>query len=379
MKILMIGKYYHPSHGGIETALRNLALGLRDAGEEVTVLCSSERPVRSDERIEGIRVIRSASYGKLFSQPLNFGLPAELRRLVREHDILHLHSPNPLAETATLAFAGDKPLVLSYHSDIVRQRLLVPFYAPLFRAFLDRTSRVGVATASHIRHSPFLRGLAHKCDIIPYGIDPALYEADAGVLESAAKLRQELGRFVLFVGRLVGYKGVPVLLEAMRDIEARLVVLGTGPLRSELEARARELGLEQRVRFTGFLEEKAALAYYHAAELLVLPSISKAEAFGLVQVEAMACRKPVISTRLDSGVTEVNDDGVTGLLVPPGDPAALAGALRELLTNEERRVAMGQAARRRFEAHFTRERMVSSYRDLYRRVISSYTATSPST
>ncbi|MCM2280118.1 MAG: glycosyltransferase [Oligoflexia bacterium] len=375
MRILMVGKYYHPSHGGIETVLRNLAEGLRGQGDEVTVLCSAEHPRGADEVVDGVRVVRAATLGKLFSQPLNPGLPGALRRLSREHELIHVHSPNPLAEASTLAFAGrDKPLVVTYHSDIVRQRLFLPAYAPLVRAFLARAARVGVGSRSQILHSPFLRGMAERCDVIPYGIDPRPYEPLAATLARAAQLRAEIGRFLLFVGRLVSYKGVPVLIEAMsrlRDPEARLVILGAGPLRAELEESARRLGVLSRVRFTGSVAEGELQAYYHASELLVLPSINKAEAFGLVQVEAMACGKPIVATRLDSGVTEVGVEGVTGLQVAAGDPADLARAIDAILGDEARRLEMGRAARRRFEERFTRERMVTAYRELYRRIISS--------
>jgi glycosyltransferase involved in cell wall biosynthesis len=370
VKILHLGKFYHPTPGGIETFLKNLAEGLVGAGDETTVLCSSTTHQGSEERLGGVRVIRSPSLGVLLSQPLTPTLWPKLRKLAREHDVVHVHTPNPLAELLTLGLPADKPVVVSHHSDVVRQRLILPFYIPVLKRFLRRSNRIAVATRSHITHSSFLPDFAAKCEVIPYGLDPI--EATPETADAAQRLRQKHGRFILFVGRLVGYKGVIHLIQAMPKIDATLVIVGEGPLRPSLEEEARKLGGAQKIRFVGNIADPNDFrAHYEACELLVLPSVSKNEAFGLVQLEAMAFGKPTVVSRLDSGIVEVNEDGVTGLHVPPRDSEALSSAVSSLLADDARRSAMGQAARRRFLERFTREKMVGTYRKLYEKTIES--------
>lgn len=372
MKVLQVGKFYYPSPGGIETVLRNLSEGLSHAGDDVTVLCSAEDSRGSDDRIGGVRILRAPRYAQVFSQPLSPSLPRDLRRLASQFDVVHVHSPNPLAETAALALPKTTKLVVSYHSDIVRQKLILPLYAPALRAFLGRAGKIIVATPNHIRHSPFLSPLESKCEVIPYGIDAAPYAPTSELSEKADALRKKYGPYALFVGRLVGYKGVHVLLQALSHAKsARAVIVGTGPLEESLKKLAADLNLGDRAHFAGYIDDHSLKAYFHGCELLVLPSVSKNEAFGLVQVEAMACGKPAIVSRLDSGITLVTEDGVTGVHVPSEDPEALAAVLTRLLSDPAMCRELGQAARKRFEEHFTRERMVEAVQAVYRRVIES--------
>lgn len=367
MKILQIGKYYYPSAGGIETVLRNLAEGLRERKHEVTVLCSAESAARSEEVFNGVRVIRVPRYGQLLSQPLNLSLASELRELARAFDLVHIHSPNPLAEMAALSLPARTPLAVTYHSDIVRQRLVLPLYAPILRRFLRRADRVVVATPNPIRTSPFLSAIPERCEVVPFGIRDAEPAPEARA--AAEALRREHGDFALFVGRLVGYKGIPVLLEALREVDCRALIIGTGPLRAELEARARELGVHDKARFLGFVPDGEARAYFDACRFMVLPSISTNEAFGMVQLEAMAAAKPSLVSRLDSGVTQVNEDGVSGIYFAPGDAAALARAMKSLLGDAALTERMGREARRIFEERFTHQKMVDGYLEIYERLL----------
>lgn len=371
MKILQIGKFYSPIPGGMETILRTLSEGLAAAGHSVTVVCAGAKARRIEEKIAGVRVIRLPYFGKLLSQPLTPTLPLELLREASSSDLVNVHTPNPLAELSSLALPSRIPLVVSYHSEIVRQKALLPLMKPLLNRELARARSIVVATPRHVSESPFLSRIPEKCAVIPYGIPSPPPEPTPEVTAQARALQDRHGKFVLFVGRLVGYKGVSVLIRAMKDVGANLVVVGAGPMRAELENEARSLGLEARIRFEGFVPDERLEPYFRSCECLVLPSISVNEAFGLVQVEAMACSKPTIATQLESGITEVNQPGVTGLLVPPSDPVALASAIRELLSDSQRSREMGAAARRRYEERFTRERMVDAYQALYGRLLAS--------
>lgn len=371
MKILQVGKYYSPARGGIETFLLNLSEGLTAKGHEITVLCSNETRRSAAEIIGGVQVIRTPRYGTLLSQPLNLALPLTLRRLAQNADLVHIHMPNPLVESLSLMLPSRIPIVATYHSDIVRQKMILPFYMPILRRFLLRTKKIIVATQSHVTHSPALQEFQDQCAIIPYGLNPRSFERNPSIDSHIQKIRAKYGRFVLFVGRLVGYKGVSVLLDAFKNIQAPLVIIGDGPLRDSLKQQAQDLGISDRVHFLGQISDPDEfVAHYHSCELFVLPSVTRNEAFGLVQLEAMACSKPSVITKLPSGITEVNIDGVTGVYVQPNDRAQLADAIRDLLEDPVKRLKMGEASRKRFEALFTQHKMIESYEKLYEEVCS---------
>lgn len=373
MKILHVGKYYFPYHGGIETVVRSLAEGFVDRGDEVTVLCShpgTGGPI--DEWIHGVRVVRTPTLGTLASQPVSPLLPVSIERLARSHDVVHVHSPNPLAEACVLPLRKKIPVVVSYHSDVVRQRRFVPIYRPILRRFLARAGRIAVPTRHHVDSSEFLPEFSPKCRVIPFGIDPRELEPRRGEIATVAALRQRYGDYALFVGRLVEYKGLPVLLRAAKSLDQSVVIVGEGPALDDLRSLAGELGISERVHFAGRVGDRATLgAYYRASRCVVLPSISRAEAFGMTLLEAMACGRPLVSSRLDTGVSEVNEDGVTGLQVAPSDPEALATALRRILSDEALASRFGEAGLARFRERYSRAAMISSYRALYAETIES--------
>jgi rhamnosyl/mannosyltransferase len=365
LKILQVASHYAPVVGGMETVLRDLSEGLVAAGDEVTVLCASAGPRGSDETIGGVRVLRSPSLGKMLSQPLTPLFPATLWRIHRSYDIVHLHMPNPLAEAAVAALPGRTAVVITYHADIIRQRALRPVYAPVRRAALTRSRRIVVPTDYHIRYSETLPAFAAKCVVVPFGLSPVRYRLSPSAREHAAQLRARVGPFALFVGRLVYYKGLSQLIESMRHVRGHLVIAGDGPLRGQAEREIAALGLGGRITLAGFLPQPDLNAYLEACELLVLPSISRSEGFGMAQLEAMLFGKPLVTTRLKSGVQLVNQDGRTGIQVPPDDPRALAAALNRLLGDAGLRATMGAAARDRLDAQFSLERMIRGHRDVY--------------
>jgi rhamnosyl/mannosyltransferase len=353
----------------METVLRGLAEGLVDAGDEVTVLCAAERGRGATETLGGVTVVRSASLGKWFSQPMTPLLPASLARLCRGADVVHVHMPNPLAEMATASVALGVPTVVTYHADILRQRMLWPVFAPVRQAILAKSRRVIVPTENHIRHSTVLARLRDKCVVVPFGISPERYVLDDAARARAAELRRRHGNFVLFVGRLVHYKGLPTLVEAMRSVEAQLVIVGDGPLRHEAEAAIDQFGLRDRVTLVGAAAQADLNAYLEACSVLTLPSVSRAENFGMILLEGMLFGKPLVTTRLPSGVGVVNADGETGFQVEPRDARALAAALNRLLGDDDLRARMGAASRARLESHFSLERMIAGHRQVYREAL----------
>lgn len=349
----------------METVLQDLAEGLVTSGDEVTVLCSSSSWRGGEETIGGVRVRRSPSLGKLLSQPISPLLPITLHRLHRSFDVVHLHMPNPLAEAAMLSLTRSTPFVVTYHADIIRQKGLRPLYGPVRQAVLERSRRIVVPTENHIKYSEVLPGLVGKCVVVPFGISRDRYRMSDASVELARRLRERHGRFVLFVGRLVYYKGVVDLIESMGNVDAKLLVVGEGPRRTDAEAKIKELGLSERVSLVGAIEQRELNAYFAACEILVLPSVSRSEGFGMTLLEGMLFGKPLVTTRLPSGVQIVNEDGRTGLQVEPRDPAALAAALNRLLSDDSLRATMGAAGRSRLESVFSQEQMIRGYREIY--------------
>jgi rhamnosyl/mannosyltransferase len=285
-------------------------------------------------------------------------------------DLFHFHVPHPTGELAYLLSRLKTPAVATYHSDVVRQRWAMAVYGPLFDRFLGRMHTIMPTSRRYLETSEWLVRHRERCRVVPLGYPLEDYAATPPVEARAAALRAEHGDFVLFLGCLRPYKGLFNLLMAMQRVAgARLLIAGEGSMREALARSIGELGLSERVQLLGRVENADAVALLHAAALVVLPSHQRSEAFGLVQIEAMACGTAVISTDLPTGVPEVNAHGVTGLVVPPQEPQALAEAIETLLGDEERRRTMGEAGRRRAETLYRAERMAEDVAGVYREVL----------
>ena len=361
MKVLHVYKDYYPVLGGIENHIKLLAEGLAQRGLEVQVLVTNTGPETVIEEISGVSVIKAGCSLRISGAPISPSLYVWMRRL--EPDIVHLHFPNPTGELGQLFLGRSHKVVLTYHSDIVRQKHLLRLYKPFLWRVLARADRIIAATPNYAQSSPYLSQMAEKCVTIPYGIDLARFE-NVG-MPRAGVIRSRYGYpLLLFVGRLRYYKGLQYLLKAMREIEARLLVVGTGVMAGEWQALAGELGLGDRVTFLGDVSDDDLSLYYHACDLFVLPASHRSEAFGLVQVEAMACGKPVVCTELGTGTSYVNVHGETGLVVPPRDPQALAGAINQLLADEGLRKRLGERGRERTK-EFSKEVMIDRIVALY--------------
>ena len=364
MHVLHVGKYYPPYRGGIETVVEQLCRGLARRGVEITALVSNDSHVTVEEMIDGVRVLRLGRSAELNSQPLNLRLVPSLRRL--RFDLLHFHTPNPVGALAVLAARRTEPIVVTHHSDIVRQRVLGGAAMVAQSWLYGRSAALIAATPKHIEHSPVLRRFESRCRVIHFPIDATPYVEAPELWDEQLPLDWQSEPLVLFVGRLVYYKGVDVLLDALRLTErARLAIVGVGPLKARLVEQASRLGISERIRFLGAVPDDRLRSLYKRARFLVLPSVAPSEAFGMVQLEAMAAGRPVISTNLKSGVPYVNQHGVTGLIVPPSDVQALASAIKMLIENEPRALALGQAAQRRVLSEFHVDRVVGSHLELY--------------
>jgi glycosyltransferase involved in cell wall biosynthesis len=364
LKVLHVGKFYPPHMGGIETHLQALCGELRRS-LDLRVIVASDDDRLVEENIEGVRVSRLPTRLTVASTPLCPAMVSEIGR--SDADIVHIHLPNPTAVLAYLASGHRGRLMVTYHSDTVRQKLLGPLFAPFLHKALRRASAIIATSPDYRRTSPVLARHLDRCHVIPYGIAVEQFEhSDPAQVD---EIRERYGeRLILSVGRLVYYKGFEYLIQAMQQVRGRLIIIGDGPLRGKLRQLVADLGLGDKVVLAGEIQNANVTPYYHASDLFALASIARSEAFGIVQIEAMAAGLPVVNTALNSGVPFVSLHEQTGLTVPPENPDALAKAINRLLDDQNLRGSLGRAARLRARQEFSLETMTSRTLALYETV-----------
>jgi len=376
MKVVHIFKdCYPPTTGGIEQHMnllcrkivRNFARKTAHSNAreiDVTVLAPSRSLQRREEQADGFRIIRIPEFGRYASVPLCPTAPFELRRL--RPDLVHLHFPNPMGDITQLLGGADIPFVITYHADIIKQKLFLPIYRPVLKLLFKRARRIIFSAAENLSSFSGQFGHGNKCTVIPFGVEVEAFDLRDGEAAEVDVLRRELDEGIaLFVGAARYYKGLDVLLNAMRAVKGRLIVAGRDTDGASLKRMANDLGVSDKVVFCGEVSSSRLRILMNAADIFVLPSIDRCETFGMAQLEAMACSKPVVSTDLATGVRSVNRNGITGLVVPPGEPDALANSLNRLLSDPGLRAAFGDAARQRVEQEFSVDRMVSKTLEIY--------------
>lgn len=373
LRILQVNKYYYPHIGGIERVVQQVAEGLAEE-TEMTVLVSAEEKKYHEELMNGVKLIRLPRHIKFGSMPVSFGLFGKLRKLSGQQDVIHLHMPFPIGDLACLLSGYKGKVVLWWHSDVVRQKKLMLLYKPIMLRMLKRADAIIVATQGHIDGSAYLKPFKDKCRIIPFGVEQSIEAAADNYLAEKGAL-QETGenlcpvRF-LFVGRFAYYKGCDVLLEAFAKVAgAQLIMVGSGGMKEQLKQRAEELRVADKVQFVGSLPEEELCRQYAECDVFVLPSVARSEAFGLVQIEAMAFGKPVINTNLPSGVPYVSIHGKTGLTVEPGSVEQLTEAIQWMVDHKEERLQMGERARERMKAEYQLESMTTRTLELYKELL----------
>jgi rhamnosyl/mannosyltransferase len=329
----------------------------------VTVLVTNPGDQPALETLNGVKIVRLPRLATLSSTPLSPGFLFYLRR--EKPQITHLHFPYPIAEISQMIAGRGRPYVISYHSDVVRpgQQLFLRLYRPLLCRALRGARRIIVDSKRYLQVSPFLQALAGQCTVVPIGIDPQPFIAAS----QSRKWNEQLKIF--FLGRHRYYKGVDVLLKAMAHVDACLWIGGDGEMRQQWMQQANDLGLAERVKFIGDIPREDLPGVYASADLFVLPSTLRAEGFGIVLLEAMATGLPCITTELGTGTSFIVQDGVTGLVVPPNRPEALAEAIQRLLSDPELRARMGANGQERVLREFTVERMARQVERVYREAL----------
>ncbi len=361
MRILHVYKDFDPPvRGGMERHMALMCRFQRQWAEVEALTCSRSLRTSVVER-DGTRVTEAGEWFRFQRAPVSPTFPWHLRRIPA--DVVVVHVPNPTAEVGWLLARPRRRLVVRYQSDVVRQAAAMRFYGPVQMQFLRKADIILVASEPYLETSPVLRGLRARCRVVPLGILPEAFQHPDPA--RAAALRERYGGpFVFHSGRHRYYKGLEYLVRAARDIRATVVIAGDGPERPRLEVLARETGAP--VVFPGTLEHDDLVDHLHACAVFAFPSCERSEAFGISMLEAHAAGRPVVATRLGTGVEFVNRDGQTGLNVAPRDPGALAEALNALLADEGLRARMGEFARRRVEEQFHAEDIARREFEVYR-------------
>jgi len=368
MKVLQFGKFFPPDIGGMETFMFDLTEEL-SRKIKCDVLCSNSKNKTLVEKRDNYIVTRAASLGRILSTSLSPAMIYQLKMIGNNYDVIHMHLPDPMAALAFFLVRPKSKLVLHWQSDIVRQKFLLKIYEPLQYWLLKRADRIIATSPKYATDSIYLDKYKNKCVIISLGINPNKLTADNEKV-AATKNKYRDKPIILFVGRLIYYKGIEYLVEAMRDVDGYLLIIGGGPLKDKIRDLIEKLALTKKVFLLGRIEDDDLGSYYKACDLLCLPSIHKSEAYGLVQLEAMNFGKPVVSTIIKgSGVDWVNQSDITGLTVEPKNPKALAGALNKIIQDPGRGKILGQNGKTRFEREFNIKITAARINNLYREIL----------
>ena len=341
MKVLQLGKFY-PIRGGVEKVMWDLTSGLSARGIDCDMLCAE---LEKDEIIhlnEHGRVICVKAWMKKAATMIAPKMVSWLRKHKDEYDIIHVHHPDPMACLALWLSGYKGRVILHWHSDILKQKTLLIFYAPLQRWLIRRANTIIGTTPVYLKESPYLQEVQDKTVAVPIGIKPVTF--DKG-LARQWKDRYAGKKLVVSIGRLVP---------------------GDGPVHDQLEEYITSAGIQDHVKLLGYLEDNEMYSLLAACDVFVLSSVMKTEAFGIVQIEAMSLGKPVIATKIpESGVSWVNADGLSGLNVPIKDAEALAGAVRTVCSDQELHDKLSAGAARRFRDTFTIDQMIDRTIKIY--------------
>lgn len=353
--------------GGVEQVIDQIARGTGVLGVKNTILALSNSPSDHPSPLHGYELITSKRNFELASNGFSWQSIGLFKDLAAKADLIHYHFPWPFADLLHQIVSPNKPTVLTYHSDIVRQKLLLQLYRPLKQQFLKSVDHIVATSPNYLQTSGVLPAFADKISIIPIGLDKHTYpKPDRDIVKY---YKGQFGeRFFLFIGAFRYYKGLIFLIEAASKVPYPIVIVGSGPIESDLKANVQSRELKN-VFFVGQVSEENKSALLEACYGVIFPSHLRSEAFGVTLLEGAMFGKPLISCEIGTGTTYVNIDQETGLVTPPSDPNALANAMSWLWTHPEEAKEMGQRAHARYKNLFTAKKMAESYFDLYQKLL----------
>ena len=367
-RVLHFFKTYYPdTFGGIEQVIFQLCKGTARFGFTSEVLTLSPNAHEAPIEFSGHLVHQAKLDVQIASTGISISAFRKFSELAKQADIIHLHYPWPFMDIVHFATRHGKPTVVTYHSDIIRQKTLLKLYRPLKNCFLSSVDRIVATSPNYLATSPVLNRFRDKVVEITYGLDKSTYPTPAPELIESWRAKLA-GRFFLFVGMLRYYKGLHILLDAMQGIDYPVVIVGSGPVEIELKKHATQLGLKN-IHFLGALPDEDKVALLQLCYAVVFPSHLRSEAFGLSLLEGAMYGKPMISSEIGTGTSYINVNGETGLVVQPSDPRAFREAMRFLWESPIIATEMGKRAELRYWELFTAEQMASSYAALYQELL----------
>jgi len=365
MRVLHFYKTSFPdSVGGVEQVIRQIALGSNKHGIHTDVLSLTSNHVPRTIEVDGYKIHRARLDFQIASTGFSASAFWRFSQLAKEADVINYHFPWPFMDLVHFATRINKPTVVTYHSDIVKQKNLLKLYKPLQNKFLSSVDRIIASSPNYLVTSDALEKFAYKVSVIPIGLDKSSYRSPTQDNLNYWKALFS-GRFFLFVGVLRYYKGLHILLEAAKEIDYPILIVGAGPIEAELKTQAVELGLTN-IFFLGLLPDEDKVALLTLCYGVLFPSHLRSEAFGISLLEGAMFGKPMISSEIGTGTTFINIADETGLVIPPSDPIALRQAMTYLWEHPERAAEMGRKAEARYWKYFTAEDMVSAYAKIYR-------------
>lgn len=368
MRVLHFFKTAMPdTMGGIEQVIDQIARGSTQHGIDVDVLALTPNVVPRTVEVNGYRLHRARLDLQVASTGFSASVFIRFAQLAREADVIHYHFPWPFMDLMHFATQLKKPSIVTYHSDIIRQKRLLKLYRPLKNKFLASVDRIVATSPNYLATSNVLKKFSNKVSVIPIGLDKNAYPSPT--LDRLDYWRQKLGpRFFLFIGVLRYYKGLHILVDAAQGIDYPIAIVGAGPIENELKAQAISLGLSN-IKFLGKLSDEDKTALLTQCYGVVFPSHLRSEAFGISLLEGAMFGKPMISSEIGTGTTYINIAEETGLVVEPGDVEGLREAMRRLWDNYTEAAKMGQRAEARFQQFFRADQMVSAYTALYHELV----------
>ncbi|MDH0339081.1 glycosyltransferase family 4 protein [Metapseudomonas otitidis] len=374
MQVLHFYKTSFPdTMGGVEQVINQIARGANKLGVKTDVLSLTPERVQRTIEIDGYSAHRARLDFQIASTGFSVSAFVRFSQLAKKADVIHYHFPWPFMDMVHFVTLVKKPTLVTYHSDIIRQKNLLKIYRPLKWKFLGDIDRIVATSPSYLATSDVLARYKHKVSVIPIGLDKATYPIPSS--EKLAIWRNKLGKkFFLFVGVIRYYKGLHILIEAASGLDYPIVIVGAGPIEDELKKQAAQLGLRN-IHFLGHLPDEDKVALLTLCYGVLFPSHLRSEAFGISLLEGAMFGKPMISSEIGTGTTFINIGNETGLVVPPSDPIALRQAMQYLWEHPEQATEMGRRAEERYWNHFTADQMVRSYVDLYKELVKHHHAT----
>ena len=364
MRVLHFFKTSFPdTMGGIEQVINQIARGANELGVQTDVLSLTPDRVARTIEIDGYLAHRARLDLQIASTGFSASAFWRFSQLAKKADVIHYHFPWPFMDLVHFATRVKKPTVVTYHSDIIKQKHLLKLYRPLKNKFLASVDRIVATSPNYLATSDVLKKLSEKVSVIPIGLDKATYPK--AMPDRLQYWREKIGsKFFLFVGVLRYYKGLHILIESAKGTDYPIVIVGAGPIEAELKAQVAQLGLRN-IHFLGQLSDEDKVSLLILCYAVLFPSHLRSEAFGISLLEGAMFGKPMVSSEIGTGTTFINIADETGLVVPPSDPIALRQAMQYLWEHPEQTAEMGKRAEERYWKHFTAEQMVKSYVELY--------------